>query len=90
MIKSSDYQKHDQWQVQIQASIQMENDVYIKSDNLSIGQIVGAHLLPVDDVSMKVSELLSQKYPNGTVCVLPEGPQTIPFLSGVGRGAPYK
>ena len=90
MIESSDYQKHDQWQVQIQASIQMENDVYLKSDNLSIDQIVGAHLLPVDDVSMKVSELLSQKYPNGTVCVLPEGPQTIPFLSGVGRGAPYK
>ncbi|HAT21934.1 MAG TPA: nickel-dependent lactate racemase, partial [Dehalococcoidia bacterium] len=28
MIESSDYQKHDQWQVQIQASIQMENDVY--------------------------------------------------------------
>ena len=68
----------------------MENDVYIKSDNLSIDQIVGAHLLPADDVSMKVSELLSQKYPNGTVCVLPEGPQTIPFLSGVGRDAPYK
>ena len=85
MIESSDYQKHDQWQVQIQASIQMENDVYIKSDNLSIEQVVEAHLLPAEDVSMKVRELLSIKYQNGTVCVLPEGPQTIPFLSEVDR-----
>ena len=63
----------------------MENDVYIKSDNLSIEQIVEAHLLPTEDVSMKVRELLSKKYQKGTVCVLPEGPQTIPFLSGVDR-----
>jgi nickel-dependent lactate racemase len=83
MIEASDYQKHDQWQVQIQASIQMENDVYLKSGNLSTDQIIEAHFLPADDVSKKVSELLSEKYPNGTVCVLPEGPQTIPFLKEV-------
>ena len=89
MIEASDYQKHDQWQVQIQASIQMENDVYLKSGNLSTDQIIEAHFLPADDVSKKVSELLSEKYRNGTVCVLPEGPQTIPFLRGVDRNIPY-
>ena len=89
MIEASDYQKHDQWQVQIQASIQMENDVYLKSGNLSTDQIIEAHFLPADDVSKKVSELLSEKYPNGTVCVLPEGPQTIPFLREVDRNIPY-
>ena len=89
MIEASDYQKHDQWQVQIQASIQMENDVYLKSGNLSTDQIIEAHFLPADDVSKKVSELLSEKYPNGTVCVLPEGPQTIPFLREVDRDIPY-
>ena len=89
MIETSGYQKHDQWQVQIQASIQMENDVYLKSGNLSTDQIIEAHFLPADDVSKKVSELLSEKYPNGTVCVLPEGPQTIPFLREVDRDIPY-
>ena len=89
MIEASDYQKHDQWQVQIQASIQMENDVYLKSGNLSTDQIIEAHFLPADDVSKKVSELLSEKYPNGTVCVLPEGPQTIPFLREVDRDILY-
>ena len=89
MIEASDYQKHDQWQVQIQASIQMENDVYLKSGNLSTDQIIEAHFLPADDVSKKVSELLSEKYRNGTVCVLPEGPQTIPFLREVDRDILY-
>ena len=89
MIETSGYQKHDQWQVQIQASIQMENDVYLKSGNLSTDQIIEAHFLPADDVSKKVSELLSEKYRNGTVCVLPEGPQTIPFLREVDRNIPY-
>ena len=89
MIEASDYQKHDQWQVQIQASIQMENDVYLKSGNLSTDQIIEAHFLPADDVSKKVSELLSEKYRNGTVCVLPEGPQTIPFLKEVDGNIPY-
>ena len=81
MIESPDYQKHDQWQVQIQASIQLDSDVYLKSDTLSDKQIIEAHLMPVHDVSSKVFELLKEKYLNGTVCVLPEGPQTIPYLS---------
>ena len=81
MIESPNYQKHDQWQVQIQASIQLNSDVYLKSDNLSDKQIIESHLIPAHNVSSKVSELLKEKYLNGTVCVLPEGPQTIPYLS---------
>ena len=81
MIESPHYQRQDQWQVQIQASIQLDSEVYLKSDNLSDKQIVEAHLIPAHDVSLKVSELLKEKYLNGTVCVLPEGPQTIPYLS---------
>jgi len=81
MIESPHYQRQDQWQVQIQASIQLDSEVYLKSDNLSDKQIVEAHLIPAHDVSLKVSELLKKKYLNGTVCVLPEGPQTIPYLS---------
>ena len=81
MINNPEFKRHDQWQVQIQAAIQLYSDVYLKSDNLSDKQIVESHLIPTHDVSSKVSELLKDKYLDGTVCVLPEGPQTIPYLS---------
>ena len=62
MIESPDYKKHDQWQVQIQALIQLDNDVYIKSDSLSDKQITEAHLIPINDVSSTVAELLKEKH----------------------------
>ena len=79
MINTPGFDKHDQWQVQIQALIQAESDVYLKSDFLSDNQIKRAHLIPVEDVANTVNHLMG-KANNGTICVLPEGPQTIPFI----------
>jgi len=79
MINTPGFDKHDQWQVQIQALIQAESDVYLKSDFLSDNQINRAHLIPVEDVANTVNHLM-EKANNGTICVLPEGPQTIPFI----------
>ncbi len=79
MINTPGFDKHDQWQVQIQALIQAESDVYLKSDFLSDNQIKRAHLIPVEDVADTVNHLMG-KANNGTICVLPEGPQTIPFI----------
>ncbi len=56
----------------------MKSDVYLKSDNLKPNQIREAHLHPVDDISETVSKLMKDK--GNTVCVLPEGPQTIPYI----------
>ena len=78
LIESPGHDRHDQWQVQIQAQIQMKSDVYLKSDNLTPNQIREAHLHPVDDISETVSKLMKDK--GNTVCVLPEGPQTIPYI----------
>ena len=80
MISSGDYNQHDQWQVQIQAQIQMNSRVYLKSSYLSDDQIKSAHLEPVDIIEDTVAEALGRAGQHATLCVLPEGPQTIPYL----------
>ncbi|MGH2850919.1 MAG: nickel-dependent lactate racemase [Solirubrobacteraceae bacterium] len=72
----------DQWQVQIQANIQSRADVHFYSDFLSDVELREAHLTPTHDVSATVEEALAAAGPDATLCVLPEGPQTIAFVEG--------
>ncbi len=72
--------RQDQWQAQIQARIQQRADVYVYADGLSDSQIEGALLLPCRDIPALVERLL-QRYGTGArIAILPEGPQTIPWL----------
>ena len=75
------HNRHDQWQVQIQAQIQKRARVVLKSDGLTDEQVRAAHLEPTDNVQAAVEALLQQQGPDARVCVLPEGPQTIPYLA---------
>ena len=70
----------DQWQVQIQASIQVHANVFVHSAYLSDEELRQAHLQPVPDVSALVAEQVARIGPDARVVVLPEGPQTIPYL----------
>ena len=70
----------DQWQVQVQTKIQMRARVGVHSGNLSDDDLRSAHLEPVGDIAAFVGEALGQAGPQARVCVLPEGPQTIPYL----------
>jgi lactate racemase len=81
MITSKGYSRADQWQVQIQALIQLKARVLVKADCLPDEQIRAAHLEPIKDVASAVDETLRRAGGNATVCVLPNGPQTIPYLS---------
>jgi nickel-dependent lactate racemase len=81
MIKTPGYAMPDQWQVQIQAQIQMAAKVLVKADGLSHSELKAAHLQPIDDVESAVCEALRAAGPEATLCVLPQGPQTIPYLS---------
>jgi nickel-dependent lactate racemase len=81
MITSPGYSRPDQWQVQIQAMIQLKADVLVKADRLSDDQIRAAHLQPVTDVSEAVTTALRKAGPSASVCILPNGPQTIPYCS---------
>jgi len=80
MITAPGYSRADQWQVQIQAQIQLKARVLVKADCLSDTQIQKAHFTPVHDVSAAVGEALHRAGPDATLCVLPHGPQTIPYL----------
>jgi len=72
--------EQDQWQAQIQALIQLKADVYLYTDHLSEEQIRSALLKPCRRIEDTLAELLARYGPAATVCVLPEGPQTIPYV----------
>jgi nickel-dependent lactate racemase len=82
MIMSPDYSRPDQWQVQIQAIIQLKARVMVKAGRLSDDQIRAAHLEPVSDVSEAVQDAMRASGRSATVCILPRGPQTIPYCKG--------
>ncbi len=72
----------DQWQVQVQTRVQSKARVRVYSDGLTAADLAAAHLEAVPDVADAVVEALSAAGPDSRVCVLPEGPQTIPYVTG--------
>ena len=80
MIEHPSYKQQDQWQVQIQALIQKTTDIYLKSDYLSNEDIYKAHLIPIENIESTIKNLKSKYGGNPSICVLPEGPQTIPYI----------
>jgi nickel-dependent lactate racemase len=71
----------DQWQVQIQAQIQAAHRVVMHTSYLSDADLATAHLEQTADVSATVAEALAAAGPGARLCVLPEGPQTIPYVA---------
>ncbi len=71
----------DQWQVQVQAKIQIKARVGVHSGSLSDDDLRSAHLEPVPDIAEAVERALRDAGPDARVCVLPEGPQTIPYVA---------
>ncbi len=71
----------DAWQAQIHASICAKADVYLFSHNLTDEQIERAMLRPCRDIAQTVGQLRKRYGPGASVCVLPEGPQTISYVS---------
>jgi len=81
MICAPGHNRHDQWEVQIQAQIQQQAQVFLKSAGLSHDDVRAAHLMPIDDVESTIMEQLDHAGSGARLCVLPEGPQTIPYLA---------
>ncbi|GAA4633817.1 nickel-dependent lactate racemase [Actinoallomurus vinaceus] len=75
----------DQWQVQIQARIQSGSRVVMYTGHLSDADLATAHLEQTRDISATVADALAAAGPGARLCVLPEGPQTIPYLAGKGQ-----
>ena len=80
MIQAPGYSRPDQWQVQIQAQVQLKAAVLVKTSGLTPEAVRAAHFQPVADVAAAVADAMRGAGPEATLCVLPNGPQTIPYL----------
>jgi len=83
-IRSYGYVRQDQWEAQVQAQIQLLAEVYVRSTYLDPPTIERALLKPCTSPEATVASLLQRYGDNATICVLPEGPMTIPYVAGQG------
>jgi nickel-dependent lactate racemase len=79
-ITAPGFLKQDQWQAQIQAQLQLKADIYVYTDNLSDEQLRRALLAPCRDIVALTAALREKIGASARICILPEGPQTIPYL----------
>ncbi|MBN1285840.1 MAG: nickel-dependent lactate racemase [Anaerolineae bacterium] len=80
-VYAFDPPRQDQWQVQVQARIQKKADVYVYAGHLTPAQITGALLTPCTDIAATVEALRARYGRDARICVMPEGPQTVPYLA---------
>jgi lactate racemase len=73
----------DQWQVQVLARTLLRARIGVYSTYLSATDLAQAHLHSVPDIEAAVRDELAAAGPDARVCVLPEGPQTIPFVEPI-------
>jgi nickel-dependent lactate racemase len=78
-IESPGFSLYDQWEAQLLALIRLKARVGLRSE-LPEDEVRRAHLLPIEDVGVAVAEELARIGQDAPVAVLPEGPQTIPYV----------
>ena len=79
-IRTPGYFMQDQWQVQIHALICKKADVHFYSNNLTDEQIKTGFMKPCRNIAETVEQIMEKKGRNLSICVMPEGPQTIPYV----------
>jgi nickel-dependent lactate racemase len=77
----------DQWQVQVLARVLRRARVGVHASGLTDPDLRSAHLYAVPDIVAAVAAELEAAGPGARVCVLPEGPQTIPFVGAEAEGS---
>ncbi|HEY7819154.1 MAG TPA: nickel-dependent lactate racemase, partial [Vicinamibacteria bacterium] len=80
MVHEPGFAEPDQWQVQVQSQIQKRARVLVKTSFLSGEELRAAHFEPVEDVSLEARKALARAGSDARLCVLPRGPQTIPYV----------
>lgn len=79
-IMTPGFRCQDQWQAQIQAKIQMKARVHVYAEGLTENQMREAKVIPCQSIEATLVNILSHN-PDATIAVLPEGPQTVPYLA---------
>jgi nickel-dependent lactate racemase len=80
MLARPGFSEQDQWQVQIQAMIQLRAEVYVYSDGLTDEQISGALFSPCRNIEQTVACLQDKYGSQARICTIPDGPQTIAYV----------
>jgi nickel-dependent lactate racemase len=78
-IEAPGFSLYDQWEAQLLALIRLKARVALLSD-LPAADVRRAHLEPVEDVGAAVAAELERIGEDAPIAVLPEGPQTIPYV----------
>jgi len=81
-ICSPGFSKQDQWQVQILAQIKQKAEIYIYTDKLTDEQINVAGIKRCNNIHALIESFRRKLGKNISICILPEGPQTVPYLTG--------
>jgi nickel-dependent lactate racemase len=76
-IRAGECPCQDAWQAHIQALVCERAEVYLFSHHLTDEQITRALLRPCRDIAGTVNRLLESLGRDASICILPEGPQTI-------------
>jgi nickel-dependent lactate racemase len=79
-VMAPGFRCHDQWEAQVQAQIQLKASVHVYADGLSDEDLRRALVIPCLSIEETVARLRRQNS-NAAIAVLPEGPQTVPFVS---------
>jgi nickel-dependent lactate racemase len=79
-IKDPGFLVHDQWEVQLLAIIAQKARLGLFS-RMDPGEVRKAYVEPVADIAATITEELERAGKDAPIAVLPEGPQTIPYLN---------
>jgi nickel-dependent lactate racemase len=79
-IEAPGFSLYDQWEAQLLALIRLKARVGLRSE-LPPEDVRRAHLEPIEDVAAAVAQERARVGENAPVAILPEGPQTIPYVS---------
>ena len=80
MINAPGYSAPDQWQVQVQAQIQTKADVLVKTSGLGPTRCAPRTSRRSTMWQRAVRDACDAPARGATLCVLPQGPQTIPYV----------
>jgi nickel-dependent lactate racemase len=86
-IEAPGFSLYDQWEAQLLALVRLKARVGLRSE-LPAEDVRRAYLEPIEDVGAAVARELELVGKEAPVAVLPEGPQTIPYVSGGGPAGP--
>ncbi len=78
-VMTPGFRCHDQWEAQIQAQLQLKANVHVYAGKLSDEELERALYTPCRSIEETVARLRREN-PNATLAVLPDGPQTVPYL----------